>query len=51
MNIEVDATSTIANGWEELTFDFPGIVSSNNYQRVVVFFDFGQKRNRSYLLL
>jgi hypothetical protein len=48
-NIEVDATSTIANGWEELTFDFPGIVSSNNYQRVVVFFDFGQ--NRSYLLL
>jgi hypothetical protein len=24
-------------------FDFPGIVSSNNYQRVVVFFDFGQK--------
>jgi hypothetical protein len=23
--------------------DFPGIVSSNNYQRVVVFFDFGQK--------
>jgi hypothetical protein len=42
-NIEVDATSTVANGWEELTFDFPGIVSSNNYQRVVVFFDFGQK--------
>ena len=41
-NIEVDATSTVANGWEELTFDFPGIVSSNNYQRVVVFFDFGQ---------
>jgi hypothetical protein len=41
-NIEVDATSTVANGWEELTFDFPGIVNSNNYQRVVVFFDFGQ---------
>lgn len=41
-NIEADATSTVANGWEELTFDFPGIVNSNDYQRVVVFFDFGQ---------
>lgn len=41
-NIEVDATSTVANGWEELTFDFPGVINSNNYQRVVVFFDFGQ---------
>lgn len=41
-NIEVDATSTVASGWEELTFDFPGIVNSNDYQRVVVFFDFGQ---------
>jgi hypothetical protein len=42
-NIEVDATSTVANGWEELTFDFPGIINANNYQRVVVFFDFGVK--------
>jgi hypothetical protein len=42
-NIEVDATSTVANGWEELTFDYPGIVNANNYQRVVVFFDFGVK--------
>jgi hypothetical protein len=50
-NIEVDATSTIANGWEELTFDFPGIVSSNNYQRVVVFFDFGQKEQELLITL
>jgi 5S rRNA maturation endonuclease (ribonuclease M5) len=42
-DIEVDAISTVANGWEELTFSFNGINSANNYQRVVVFFDFGKK--------
>ena len=41
INIEKDVITTVANGWEDLTFDFTGIVSSNNYQRVVVFFDFG----------
>ncbi|MCV9926986.1 PKD domain-containing protein [Flavobacterium sp. LS1R49] len=41
INKEIDATTTVANGWEELTFDFAGIVNTNNYQRVVVFFDFG----------
>ncbi|MES2850505.1 MAG: hypothetical protein V4685_15705, partial [Bacteroidota bacterium] len=41
INAERDATTTVANAWEELTYDFSGIVNSNNYQRVVVFFDFG----------
>jgi hypothetical protein len=41
INIERDATTTVANSWEELTYDFTGIVNANNYQRVVVFFDFG----------
>jgi hypothetical protein len=41
INIERDVTNSVANGWEELTFDFNGIVNSNNYQRLVVFFDFG----------
>jgi hypothetical protein len=41
INIERDATTTIANGWQELTYDFGGVVNSNNYQRLVVFFDFG----------
>ena len=41
INIERDAVTTVANGWEELTYDFSGIVNSNNYQRLVVFFDFG----------
>ena len=41
INTELDATTTVANGWEELTYDFTGINNANNYQRVVVFFDFG----------
>ncbi|MBF4484102.1 MULTISPECIES: hypothetical protein [unclassified Flavobacterium] len=41
INKEIDATTTVANSWEELTFDFDGIVNANNYQRVVLFFDFG----------
>ncbi|WP_395067002.1 hypothetical protein [Flavobacterium sp.] len=41
INTELDATTTVANGWEELTYNFTGIVNSNNYQRVVVFFNFG----------
>jgi hypothetical protein len=45
INIEKDATTTVANGWEELTFDFAGINNANNYQRVVFFFDFGNAGN------
>ncbi|SNR61417.1 hypothetical protein [Flavobacterium sp. ov086] len=41
INKEVDATTTVANGWEELTFDFTGATTANQFQRVVVFFDFG----------
>ncbi len=41
INVEVDATNTVANGWEELTFDFSGVNNGNNYQRIVVFYDFG----------
>lgn len=45
INTELDATTTVANGWEELTFNFTGINNANNYQRVVVFFDFGNAGN------
>ena len=45
INKEVDATSTVANGWQELNFDFTGIVNANNYQTIVVFFDFGNAGN------
>ncbi|WP_337964920.1 hypothetical protein [uncultured Flavobacterium sp.] len=41
INKEVDATTTVANGWEELTFDFTGATTANQFQRLVVFFDFG----------
>jgi hypothetical protein len=41
INTELDATTTTANAWEELTYDFTGINNANKYQRVVVFFDFG----------
>ena len=38
---ELQVSTTVANEWEELEFDFTGIESSNDYQRVVLFFDFG----------
>ncbi len=41
INIEKDVNVTLANGWQELTFDFTGINMANTYQRIVVFFDFG----------
>lgn len=38
---EVDATTTVAEEWEELSYDFSGIDMGNEYQKVVIFFDFG----------
>ena len=38
---EVDATTSIANAWEELTFDLSAANTTFTYDRVVVFFDFG----------
>ncbi|MCB2220765.1 MAG: PKD domain-containing protein [Bacteroidetes bacterium] len=38
---EVDATTTVTNQWEELSYDFSGIDLTNEYQKVVFFFDFG----------
>jgi hypothetical protein len=37
---EVDATTSVSNEWEELQYDFSGIDMGNEYQKVVVFFDF-----------
>ena len=41
INIEVTATTTVANAWEELTFDYSGGDLTQEYSKVVVFFDFG----------
>lgn len=49
-NTEVDATTTVANAWEELSFTFTGIVTANNYKRVVVFFNFGVVGTGEYYL-
>ncbi|MFZ4435202.1 MAG: T9SS type A sorting domain-containing protein [Flavobacterium psychrophilum] len=49
-NVEVDATTTVANDWQELSFTFPGINSANNYKRVVVFFNFGVIGTGEYYL-
>lgn len=36
------ATTTVANAWEELTYDFEDVILPGvNYQMAVVFFDFG----------
>ncbi|WP_321516819.1 hypothetical protein [Marinifilum fragile] len=44
---EVDATTTVANAWEELTYDFSAIDQANEYQKVVIFFDFGNNGDDS----
>jgi hypothetical protein len=41
LNIERQVNTTVANQWEELTFDFTGINNANSYQTFVVFFNFG----------
>ena len=39
--MEIDAVTTVANAWEEITFDFSAIDTNNDYQKIVIFFDFG----------
>jgi len=44
VNIEVHATTTVANAWQVLTFDLtsaPAFSTSINYDRVILFPDFG----------
>jgi len=38
---EIDATTSSINSWEELTFDLSGANLAFTYDRVVIFFDFG----------
>lgn len=41
INVEASAYTTVANAWETLTFTYTGVNTSNVYQRLVVFFNFG----------
>jgi exo-beta-1,3-glucanase (GH17 family) len=47
-SVETEATTTVANGWETLTFDFadqvggtPALNPAFTYNRVIIFFNFG----------
>ena len=41
ISFEKEVTTTKANEWEELTFDYSGINISNSYQKLVLIFDNG----------
>jgi hypothetical protein len=41
INFEKEATGTVANAWEELTFDYSTINTSNQYQKIAFIFDNG----------
>ncbi len=40
-NFEREVSSTVANGWETLTFDYSAINTANPYNRIVVICDLG----------
>jgi hypothetical protein len=41
INFEKEVATTVANGWEELSFDYSAINTANTYQKVVLIFDLG----------
>ena len=40
-NYEKEVTTSIANAWEDLVFDYSGINASNTYDRIVLIFELG----------
>ncbi|GAA3656466.1 hypothetical protein [Flavivirga jejuensis] len=44
---EITATSTVANQWEELTFDFPGIDTNLDFTNIVLIMDNGTEGDGS----
>ncbi|MDB5205175.1 MAG: hypothetical protein JWR72_250 [Flavisolibacter sp.] len=47
ISFEKEVTTTVANGWEELTFDYSAIPVANSYQKIVLIFDNGTMGNGS----
>ncbi len=45
ISFEKEATGTVANAWEELTFDYSTINTANSYQKLVIIFDLGTVGN------
>jgi len=40
-NYEKEVTTSIANAWEDLVFDYSGINTANSYDRIVLIFELG----------
>ncbi|WP_353778963.1 carbohydrate binding domain-containing protein [Winogradskyella sp. 3972H.M.0a.05] len=49
INTEVPAVTTVASGWEELTFDFPGS-QSNLYDKIILFFELNTNTTETYYI-
>jgi hypothetical protein len=47
INYEKEVSTSIANAWEDLVFDYTGINAANVYDRVVLIFDLGTPGNGS----
>ncbi|GLB47685.1 hypothetical protein [Neptunitalea lumnitzerae] len=45
---EISTTTTVANGWETLTFDFSGVSTTAQFMRVVVFYNFNVSGTEGY---
>ena len=45
ISTEIDVTNTVANAWETLVFDFSNANLTQEYHKVVLFFDFGNPGN------
>jgi hypothetical protein len=41
INYEREVSTTVANAWEDLTFDYSGVNTANQYQKIVLIFDNG----------
>jgi hypothetical protein len=41
ISYEQEVSTTVANEWEELTFDYSGIDDTQSYQKIVLIFDNG----------
>lgn len=47
ISFEKEVTTTTANAWEDLTFDYSAINTANSYQKIVLIFDNGTMGNGS----
>lgn len=47
INFEKEVSTTVANAWEDLVFDFTNINTANSYQKIVLIFELGIMGNGS----